>query len=52
MFSFDFEKEWKGRSLGMKIVKTSDIYAIWDLALDGCYKSYLDPSFKVHSYIK
>ena len=50
MFSFDFNKEWKDRSLGMKHVKTSDFYTLWDLALEGSGNSALDPFFKVGKF--
>ena len=47
LFSFDFEKEWKGRSFEIKHMGTLDIYTLWDLALEGSANGALDPFFKV-----
>ncbi|KAL5471054.1 hypothetical protein EMCRGX_G029129 [Ephydatia muelleri] len=46
LFSFDFEKEWKGRSFEIKHMGTLDIYTLWDLALEGSANGALDPFFK------
>ena len=35
LFSFDFEKEWKGQLFEIKHMGKLDIYALWDLALEG-----------------
>ena len=46
-FSFDFEKEWKGRLFEIKHMGTLDIYALLDLALEGSANGTLNPFFKV-----
>ena len=47
IFSYDFDSEWKGRSLGMKHQVISDFVGLWDAAFEGEVNSILIPFYKV-----
>eukprot|EP00731_Ephydatia_muelleri_P010430 Em0005g1016a len=48
IFSFDFDSEWKGRSLGMKYQKLSDYVTLWSTIVQGTAHSTMDPFFQTH----
>ncbi|KAL5493789.1 hypothetical protein EMCRGX_G015016 [Ephydatia muelleri] len=46
IFSFDFDSEWKGRSLGMKYQKPSDYATLWSTIFQGMAISIMNPFFQ------